>query len=339
MIRNFVTQKNFVLTTILMLLISIPEVGALADPVSSNPGSRLELQKGTHDLVLGTKKKKKKRSRRTTTRRYTLRGNPDVTRKVATGLIAEKLPELARLVGIDLPETPENVVQVEESEDPTASIATASHQAVLPASSKVSPGNGYDDSEFSEEEDPDQLNAEDEEQLYDVDDLTIQDFYKEFTDYMAALNDEVYFTYNGIDIELAMEGLMEWLGTRYLFGGTTKNGIDCSAFTRTMYRNLGYQLPRTAAAQWDASNEKIEYEELQFGDLVFFHTRKAVYVSHVGMYLGNGMFAHASSRNGVTVSSLESSYYSSHFIGARRYDVAGALADAEEKKEIASISE
>src|SRR5690606_27510344 len=109
-------------------------------------------------------------------------------------------------------------------------------------------------------------------------------------------------------------------GTRYLFGGMGRNGIDCSAFTGMVYRTLNYKLPRTAAMQWEVG-VPVEREDLHFGDLVFFNTRKAVYVSHVGMYLGNGMFAHASSRNGVTVSSLESDYYSSHMIGARRYDL------------------
>ncbi len=188
----------------------------------------------------------------------------------------------------------------------------------------------YDDSELSEQEDPDQLTEEDEEMLDEDEELNILAFYDEFTDYMASLNGTTHITDNGIDKEVAMEALMNWLGTRYLFGGTSEKGIDCSAFTRTMYGTLGCKLPRTAAMQWGVG-EEVDYENLQFGDLIFFNTRKAVYVSHVGMYLGNGMFAHASSRNGVTVSSLESNYYSTHFIGARRYDVAAAVAEAEAK--------
>ncbi|MBK9248210.1 MAG: C40 family peptidase [Ignavibacteria bacterium] len=57
---------------------------------------------------------------------------------------------------------------------------------------------------------------------------------------------------------------------------------------------------------------------MQFGDVVFFHTRKRVYVSHVGIYLGDNLFAHASSRYGVTVSSLESDYYNKRLIGVKR---------------------
>ena len=59
-------------------------------------------------------------------------------------------------------------------------------------------------------------------------------------------------------------------------------------------------------------------KHLQYGDLVFFHTRRGVYVGHVGIYLGDNLFAHASSRSGVTVSSLESDYYAARFLGGRR---------------------
>lgn len=298
-------------------------------------------------------KKSRKRSRRSS-RRYTLRGNPEVTRRVASQLIVEKLPELAQLVGLEAaaPLSPvEGDVQAETTtgaaESASVSVAdaptagTIANASITDRSSGISaiPTTGvaasapaipdYSDSELSEEEDPDRLSMEDEEMLEDEDDLTIDEFYEEFTSYMASLNGDadMYVTDNGVDKIVAMETLMDWLGTRYLFGGTSRNGIDCSAFTRTVYGSLGCPLPRTAAMQWDAGDE-IAAEDLQFGDLVFFHTRSGVYVSHVGMYLGNDMFAHASSRNGVTVSSLGSDYYSTHFIGARRFDVAGAKAEA-----------
>lgn len=271
--------------------------------------------------------KKKKKTRSTATRRtYTVRGNPSVTRKVASALLVEKLPELAALVGlegeVEAPATDENVTAGAPADvaAPPSDIPSANFTAVAGVT------GGYDDSELSDAED-DAVSAEDLEMLEEeMAELEIDDFYREFTDYMAVLygEGESNVTDNGIDKVVAMETLVDWLGTRYLFGGMSRNGIDCSAFTRTMYGSLGCQIPRTAAAQWDAGDEEIEYDELQFGDLVFFNTRSAVYVSHVGIYLGEGMFAHASSRNGVTVSSLESNYYSTHYIGARRYDVTAA---------------
>lgn len=255
-------------------------------------------------------------------RTYTLRGNPEVTRQVATELIAEKLPDLASLVGIQPATDVVNVVNGAAAPDAPV--------AKFVASTGITGGktlDAYQDSELNDDEDPDKITAEDEQSLQELP-TDINSFYKEFTKYMATLNGESTIMDNGVDKIVVMETLMDWVGTRYLFGGMGRNGIDCSAFTGTIYRSMNYKLPRTAAAQWDAGLP-VTHEELQFGDLVFFHTRQAVYVSHVGMYLGNNMFAHASSRNGVTVSSLETDYYATHLIGARRYDVnAGAGASS-----------
>lgn len=271
-------------------------------------------------------KKKKKRQPAPTRRTYTKRGKPSVTRRVATELIIEKLPELARLVDLlpveedndDLAEAAETTVGGDDASLVDAEDVTAS----IPVAAVTTGTDDYDDTEIDEQEDTDRLTAADEEMLeLEDEDLTIDAFYEGFTDYMRSIHGEEYVTDNGIDMAVMMETLVDWLGTRYLFGGTTERGIDCSAFSRMMCRSVGIGLPRTAAAQWDAQGEPVEREELQFGDLVFFHTRKAVWVSHVGVYLGNDMFCHASSRNGVTVSSLNSSYYNRTYIGARRFYV------------------
>ncbi len=125
-------------------------------------------------------------------------------------------------------------------------------------------------------------------------------------------------TLAGISKKKIMEAIINWLGTPYYFGGTTDRGIDCSAFTRQIfYLSAHLLLPRTAAEQYKIG-KKVDKNNLEFGDLVFFHTRRHAYVSHVGIYIGDGLFAHSSSRYGVTVSSLESQYYSKRFIGARR---------------------
>jgi cell wall-associated NlpC family hydrolase len=113
-----------------------------------------------------------------------------------------------------------------------------------------------------------------------------------------------------------LESIDNWYGTRYVYGGTTKRGIDCSAFTRQMYKEVyNTELPRTAREQYYAA-QKISLTELKEGDLVFFNTRGGV--SHVGMYLRNNKFVHSSCRHGVAISDLYDSYYISRFIGAAR---------------------
>ncbi|MEP6674640.1 MAG: C40 family peptidase [Ferruginibacter sp.] len=108
----------------------------------------------------------------------------------------------------------------------------------------------------------------------------------------------------------------EWWGTHYRYGGTTKQGVDCSAYTGYLLQSVyGMKLPRTAREQF-AVTQRVSKEELLEGDLVFFNTRGGV--SHVGVYLGNGYFTHSSSHGGVTISSLDEDYYSRKYIGAGR---------------------
>ena len=115
-----------------------------------------------------------------------------------------------------------------------------------------------------------------------------------------------------------MDAIMDWLGTPYHFGGSNNRGIDCSAFVLTIFDYSAHiSLPRTAREQFTVGM-KIKKSELEFGDLVFFHTYSRSFASHVGIYLGDNLFAHSSSRYGVTVSSLESTFYNKRFIGGRR---------------------
>jgi len=111
--------------------------------------------------------------------------------------------------------------------------------------------------------------------------------------------------------------LDEWMGTRYRLGGSTKDGIDCSALMQILFTSLyGISIPRTAREQYDFSR-KISRTELKEGDLVFFNTIGGV--SHVGMYLQNNKFIHAST-SGVTISDLYDEYWMKKFIGVGRVE-------------------
>jgi len=108
----------------------------------------------------------------------------------------------------------------------------------------------------------------------------------------------------------------KWWGTRYRYGGATKEGIDCSAYAGTLVNSVyGVALPRTSREQYE-SCIKLDKEEMQQGDLVFFKTGRGV--SHVGLYLGNGYFTHASTSIGVTISNLSETYWDKKFIGGGR---------------------
>jgi murein DD-endopeptidase / murein LD-carboxypeptidase len=103
----------------------------------------------------------------------------------------------------------------------------------------------------------------------------------------------------------------DWIGTPYRFGGSSKNGIDCSAFTKELYSQVfNMDIDRNSRDIFSMVSP-VKRDELQQGDLVFFkiHSRR---ISHIGIYLGNNRFAHASSK-GVAISSLDDAYYNRYF--------------------------
>ena len=115
---------------------------------------------------------------------------------------------------------------------------------------------------------------------------------------------------------------MQHLGTRYVYGGASPSGFDCSGFTMYIYGQYDYSLPHTATGQWQSGLGTRVYSisELQPGDLVFFNdpSRNAGKAcSHVGIYVGNGKHIHSSSSRsgGVIISDLTSGYYNTYFVG------------------------
>lgn len=108
----------------------------------------------------------------------------------------------------------------------------------------------------------------------------------------------------------------EWLGAPYKYGGCTKDGTDCSGFVSEVYKQVyNKTLPRSCAEQFKNSAEV--KDQFQEGDLLFFKT-EGNKISHVGVYLSNGKFIHASTSKGVMVDDLSSAYYKKHFVRGGR---------------------
>ncbi|MGI5963686.1 MAG: NlpC/P60 family protein [Lawsonibacter sp.] len=113
---------------------------------------------------------------------------------------------------------------------------------------------------------------------------------------------------------------MTFVGYPYVYGGSSPSGFDCSGFTKYIYSQFGYSINRTASNQLD-NGTSVSMSELQPGDLVFFKksgsgSKRA---SHVGIYIGDNQFVHASTSTvGVIVSELSEAYYTTGFVGGRR---------------------
>ena len=148
---------------------------------------------------------------------------------------------------------------------------------------------------------------------------------QELTDTLAELtdleSDRPVDLAKSIEANQAIGGIKKsaysFLGARYRFGGTSRSALDCSSFTQQVFREQSVKLPRTAREQFVVGNEVVR-GDLKKGDLVFFQTY-ARFPSHVGIYLGNRKMIHASSReHRVVISSMDTPYYLSRYLGARR---------------------
>lgn len=123
----------------------------------------------------------------------------------------------------------------------------------------------------------------------------------------------------GFDRGDLMKAVQSMIGTPYNYSGTGLNGIDCSGFTARIYSTvMKKQLPHSSVEQYNMCSVVPKGSE-RVGDLVFFKTIGNS-VSHVGIFLGGVYFAHASVSQGVTISSLESEYYRTRYVGTRRLE-------------------
>ena len=112
------------------------------------------------------------------------------------------------------------------------------------------------------------------------------------------------------------EFIDDWYGTPYRLGGTTKKGVDCSAFSQFLFASVyGLGIPRTAREQYNLTN-RISRTELREGDLIFFNTHGGI--SHVGVYLQNNKFVHAATSGGVMISDIFDEYWVRRFVGVGR---------------------
>lgn len=249
--------------------------------------------------------KKKKRSRTKKTRTY----NKTKTKAEALAII-QSSEEVAGIAGLEVVDSVKA-----SSAYVDLNVDSISIDDIRSSKSDIALLRSYMDTTNSEGEEGEciaELEAED-----DVE-VNLEDFRSIWLLAMGGSDAEEEKTVFGASKEELMSIMMDWFGTPYKFGGNTTNSVDCSAWTQQVFLEAcQIILPRTAREQIKIGH-KVKHNKLEFGDLVFFHTYSRKFASHVGIYLGDNLFAHASSRKGVTVSSLESTFYSKRFIEGRR---------------------
>lgn len=108
----------------------------------------------------------------------------------------------------------------------------------------------------------------------------------------------------------------QYLGVPYVWGGSTPSGFDCSGLVQYVFKAHGISLPRTTKEQWTVGTS-VSKSQLTIGDLVFFANTYTTGISHVGIYVGDNQFIHASSSKGVIISSLSNTYWAAHYYGCR----------------------
>jgi cell wall-associated NlpC family hydrolase len=128
------------------------------------------------------------------------------------------------------------------------------------------------------------------------------------------------YTLTQVDKKQLLEDAKYFKGGKYVWGGTTPQGFDCSGYVQYLYKKHKVNLPRTAWAQ-SKKGLAVDKQDLKKGDLLFFLTdkKRGIPVTHVGIYLGAGKFIHAASKKkGIIISPIYSWYYAGKFVSAKR---------------------
>lgn len=132
----------------------------------------------------------------------------------------------------------------------------------------------------------------------------------------ASSSDELYTSSNPT-IQSILDTAASYLGTPYVWGGTSPSGFDCSGFVQYVYSQNGYSLTRTTYTQWDNDGTYVKKSDLRPGDLVYFGSGGSP--THVGIYVGDGMMIHSPSTGDVVkYSTIDSGYYNNCYMGAKR---------------------
>lgn len=120
------------------------------------------------------------------------------------------------------------------------------------------------------------------------------------------------------NVAILLDEIDTWMGSPYKYGGHSRSGTDCSGMVMEIFISVyGVSLPHSSVEMYEHC-DAIELGELRVGDLVFFSFVKSGKISHVGIYIGDGRFAHATTRRGVMISHLDEGYYHRGFVAAGR---------------------
>ena len=157
------------------------------------------------------------------------------------------------------------------------------------------------------ETDPDAPDAEDASGLTEMD-----------MEMLAEISERIGLDVDGSENPELLSAIESWMGTPYRYGGCSRFGVDCSCLIKAIYDEVfGVELTRTSRSMYDTL-PPVDPEDMREGDILCFRGRRGRNIGHVGLYLKDGKFVHASRSNGVIISDIQESYYQKRFAGARR---------------------